>query len=153
MRAKVGFLTGWGLLHFKMSPGTPGFCLLPLWKFIGTGAHASVRQSVTLLKYKEVKKFSHVLTSQKFLVSSGPSPRIQTLSGIYQRPVSSGHNSNHMIIVHWGGQTPLSLPPFCSLLETLEMRPDIALTNVLQGMCLHWALGNDLEGLIGLFHL
>lgn len=58
-----------------------------------------------------------------------------------------------MIIVHWRGQSPLSLPPLCSLLETLEIRPDTALTNVLQGTSLHWALGNDLEDLIGLFHL
>ena len=70
-----------------------------------------------------------------------------------QRPESSTENSNHMSIVHGHGQTPLSLSPLCSLLETLEIRPDTALTNVLQGMSLHWALGNDLEGLIGLFHL
>lgn len=58
-----------------------------------------------------------------------------------------------MIIVQWSRQTSLSLPPLCSLLETLEIRPDIALTNALQGTSLHWALGNDLEDLIGLFHL
>ena len=72
---------------------------------------------------------------------------------VCQRPASRVEDSNHTIIVPWRGPTPLSLPPLCSLLETLEIRPDVALTNVLRGMSLHWALGNDLEDLIGLFHL
>lgn len=57
------------------------------------------------------------------------------------------------IVVQWGGQTPLSLPPSRSLLETLEIRPDAVLTNALQGTSLHWTPGNGLGDLIGLFHL
>lgn len=56
-----------------------------------------------------------------------------------------------MTTAQGGGQTPRSLPPVCPLLETLEMRPDIVLTNARQGPGLPWALGNDLEDLKQVF--
>lgn len=112
------------------------------------------RQRGTLLKHREVKKVSECLYFLEAACFFWAEPwGIQTLPGHAKGQLSSSEKSNHMIIVQWGRQTTLSLPPSCSLLETLEIRPDVALTNALQGTSLHWALGNDLEDLIGLFHL
>lgn len=128
---------GWSC--FKTSPGTPGrsrsFMAIHLQK--GWCLSASGRQCVTQLKHKQVKSSLNAFFLEAACFFWAKPWGIQTLSRHAKGQPSSSENSNHMIFVQWGRQTPLSLPPFCSLLETLEIRPDVVLTNALQGMSLH----------------
>lgn len=136
---------------FKASVCTTGLSSSSMASYLQRGWYldASGRQWVTLLKHRgDVLEMSLLSRSCWLLLGEAlgnPNP-----FRACQRPASG---SNHMIIAQWGGRTPLSLPPVCSSLETLAMRPDIVLTNALQGPSPQWARGNDLEDVTGLFHL